>query len=112
MTACTPVRLRSQAMIHALEPDERTLHGYFSRELAPVLTIDPGDTVVLSTLDSGWGLEPRRPGPYRSRRQIPNPDGGHALVGPVAIRGARPGMTLQVDIGELVPVDYGACSAG
>ena len=30
----------------------------------------------------------------------------------MAIRGARPGMTLQVDIGELVPGAWGACLAG
>jgi acetamidase/formamidase len=101
-------------MIHALEPDDRTLHGYFSRELAPVLTIDPGDTVVFRTLDSGWGLEPHAPGPYRPRREIERaaPHSGHALTGPVAIRGARPGMTLQVDIGEIVPGAYGDCLAG
>jgi acetamidase/formamidase len=48
---------------NVLEPDARTLHGYFSRGLPPVLEIDPGDTVVFQTLDAGWGLEPHRPGP-------------------------------------------------
>jgi len=36
---------------HRLEPDEQTLHGVFSRELRPVLTVDSGDTVVLTTRD-------------------------------------------------------------
>jgi acetamidase/formamidase len=101
-------------MIHALEPDDRTLHGYFSRDLEPVLEIDSGDTVVFRTLDAGWGLEPHAPGAYRPRREVeraPEHD-GHALTGPVAIRGARPGMTLQIDIGEIVPGPYGACLAG
>jgi acetamidase/formamidase len=31
------------------------LHGYFSRELAPALTIDTGDVVSFQTRDSGWG---------------------------------------------------------
>ena len=100
-----------QPMRHVLEPDRRTLHGSFSREREPVLTIDPGDTVVFTTLDAGWGLEPHHPGRYRPRREIGN-DGGHALVGPVAIRGAQPGMTLRIDIGELVPGPHGACLAG
>jgi acetamidase/formamidase len=77
-----------------------------------VLTIDPGDTVVFTTLNSGWELEPRRPGPYRPVRQFPHEGDGHALTGPVAIRGARPGMTLEIDIGEILPGPYGACSAG
>jgi acetamidase/formamidase len=76
-----------------------------------VLTIDPGDTVAFGTLDSGWGHEPYAAGAYRPRRELPH-DGGHALTGPVAIRGAQPGMTLQVDIGELVPGAHGACLAG
>lgn len=42
---------------HTIEPERRTLHGYFSCDLAPVLTIDPGDSVRFRTLDSGWGLE-------------------------------------------------------
>ena len=41
-----------------IDPERRTLHGTFSRDLAPVLTIAPGDTVVYRTLDAGWGLEP------------------------------------------------------
>src|SRR4051794_35550334 len=100
-------------MIHTLEPDDRTLHGHFSRDRPPVLTVDPGDTVVFRTLDSGWGLEPHGAGPWRPRREIERgPDDGHALTGPVAIRGAAPGLTLGVEIGALVPAAHGACLAG
>ena len=96
-------------VIHSLEGNE---HGYFSRELAPALTIDPGDTVVFTTLDSGWGLEPWEGGPYKPRRERERDGDGHALTGPVAIRGARPGMALRIDIGELVPGEWGAVLAG
>jgi len=97
-------------VIHSLEGDP---HGYFSRELAPRLTIDAGDTVVFTTLDSGWGLEPWPGGRYVPRREVErSDDDGHALTGPVAIRGADPGMTLRVDIGELVPGPWGAVLAG
>ncbi len=44
---------------HTIEPERRTLHGHFSRELPPVLTIDAGDTIVYRTLDAGWNLEPQ-----------------------------------------------------
>ena len=40
---------------HHLDPAPRALHGYFSRELAPALTIDSGDVVSFQTLDAGWG---------------------------------------------------------
>ena len=38
--------------IYTLEPYESTLHGFFSPDLAPVLTIESGDTVRMRTLDA------------------------------------------------------------
>src|SRR4051795_10217955 len=102
---------------HALEPERATLHGHFSRDLPPVVEIDPGDTVRFRTLDVAWGLESFAPLlEGRERRTFPGrvspEDDGHALVGPVAIRGARAGMTLEIEIGEIVPGRFGACFAG
>lgn len=101
--------------VHRVEPERRTLHGHFSRELAPALTIDPGDAVVFRTLDAGWGLGPTpadgRPGATFEPRD-PELDGGHALCGPVAVRGAEPGMTLAVEIGELRTGAWGWTAAG
>jgi acetamidase/formamidase len=99
-------------VIHSLDADERTLHGSFSRERAPVLEIDPGDTVVFRTLDSGWGLENYAGGPYRPRRELERDSDGHALTGPVRVRGARAGGTLVVEIGDVIPGPYGFCLAG
>ncbi len=93
---------------YIIRPDRRTLHGHFSRELPPILTIEPGDTVQFSTLNAGWGIE-------RGRKFEPRTKGlddGHALCGPIAIRGAEPGMTLEVQIGEIVPARYGETVAG
>src|SRR4051794_19934277 len=102
---------------HSLEPERATLHGHFSRELAPVLEIDPGDTVRFRTLDVAWGVESFAPLlDGRERRTFPGrvspEDDGHALVGPVAIRGARAGMTLEIAIGEIVPGRFGGGFAG
>lgn len=93
--------------LHILNAEQQTLHGALSREYAPILTIDPGDTVRYTTLDARWGkdretrIEPLRPN-WR----------GHALTGPIAIRGAEPGMTLVVHIGELKTGSYGWNLAG
>ena len=46
---------------HELPLDRRTLHGHFSRELEPVVTIDPGDSVQLSVPNAGWLLESGEP---------------------------------------------------
>jgi acetamidase/formamidase len=97
--------------IHHLEPDERTLHGVFSRDLPPVLTVDSGDTVVLRTLDAGWHLEPPQ-APGVPGRRIERDVRGHALCGPIFVRGAGPGMTLEVRIGRIRPGTWGQTLAG
>jgi acetamidase/formamidase len=94
--------------LHALEPDERTLHDHFSRELEPVLEIEPGDTVGFKLLDAGWHREPMRETPKMPRTG----QRGHALVGPVLVRGAAPGTVLEVGIGALQPADWGWTRSG
>ncbi len=106
--------------IHRLEPDLTTLHGYFSRERAPVLTIDPGDTVRYRTLEAGWRVEPFAGGDGDAYNAVPRFPGyaadeygrGHAMIGPVAVRGAHPGMTLAVRIDTVIPNTWGTCLAG
>jgi len=39
-------------------------------------------------------------------------DGGHALIGPVAVTEAKPGNVLEIQIGTIRPGDYGFCVAG
>jgi acetamidase/formamidase len=99
---------------HFLDTDERTAHDFFSPELAPVLTIDPGDTVVVRTLDAGSGLEPPRlDGGERARlTPLRRGPGVHCLTGPIAVRGARPGMALEVRIEAVTPGPYGWTRAG
>jgi acetamidase/formamidase len=102
--------------IYELKPERKNLHGHFSRNLAPALTIDSGDTVRFQTLDANWGLESYQVGQWLNRRQVEGrispEDDGHALTGPVFIRGAKAGMTLEVQIGEIIPATYGWCIAG
>jgi acetamidase/formamidase len=89
---------------HLLNPTRATLHGHWSRELPPALTIDSGDAVRFSCLDAMWC--DGRPGSWpwkRFERRVPELDDGHALTGPVFVRGAKPGMTLEISIGAIVP---------
>ena len=102
-------------MIHSIGPTHENLHGSFSAERDPVLTIDPGETVRFETLDAGWGLEPfPADGSERKTAEPRDPevDTGHALCGPVEIRGAQPGQTLVVRIDELRTGAYGWNVAG
>ena len=97
--------------IHTIEPERATLHGSFSRDFSPALTIEPGDTVHFRTLDAGWHL-----GPFTNEEErltnVFTPrskerDSGHALCGPIAIRGALPGMALEVRINDIRPGSWG-----
>ena len=90
-------------MVHEIPLERRTLHGHFSRDLEPVLEIDSGDTVRISTPNAGW---------YLASGELFEPrdeelDGGHALAGPILVRGAREGQTLAVRIDEVVPGPWG-----
>jgi acetamidase/formamidase len=103
--------------MYTIVPERATLHGQFSREFPPALTIDPGDTVIYRTLDSGWNLEPRRSTnleehPQKFSPRIDGHDSGHALCGPLAVRGAEAGMTLVVHIHAIQPGTWGWNSAG
>ncbi|HEV8001488.1 MAG TPA: acetamidase/formamidase family protein [Planctomycetaceae bacterium] len=84
---------------HSIELAPSTLRGYFARDLAPVVTIDSGDSVRCQTLDAGWGAlrqaDPFAPSVAFEPRDTAR-DFAHALTGPIAVRGARPGMTLEI----------------
>jgi acetamidase/formamidase len=100
--------------VHTVEPDERTLHGWFSRDYPPVVSIDPGESVRFRTLESGWAAGPFTAGGYRDRPRVPEyrAGAGHALVGPVQVRGAQAGDVLQVRIDAVLPGTWGNCVAG
>lgn len=110
-----PIGLEAGTAEHVVVPERRTLHGHFSRDLKPVLTLSPGERVRFATLDAGWGLiahaNPFLPAPIFEPRD-PVLDNGHALCGPVAIRGARPGTTLVVHVEEVRPGAWGRTTAG
>jgi acetamidase/formamidase len=94
--------------LHEIPLERKTLHGHFSRGLEPVATVEPGDTIAFSCIDSGWNVEPGRKFEPRDAEL----DEGHALVGPVEVRGARAGQALEVSIDRVVPGTWGWCGAG
>jgi acetamidase/formamidase len=102
-------------MHHELFPREGTLHGWFDRDAPPALTVEPGDSVTIETLDCWWSAGPLAPGQSiadRPRAVGWEPDAGHALTGPIAVRGARPGDTLAVRIDSAVPASWGTTHTG
>src|SRR5258708_11202327 len=96
---------------HVIQPGPGTTTDVFSRDLPPVLTIEPGDTVVVGSLDASG---------YLSRQQAPGEDRprmfaaarGHCLTGPIAVAGAMPGMVLSLRFVSLRPGEWGSTAAG
>ena len=84
----------------------------FSAEHRPVLTIDPGDTIVVRSLDAaGYLARHRFPGDSGQPTMFAGSFAGHCLNQPVAVRGARAGDMLAVEIVSLTPDVWGwTCS--
>jgi acetamidase/formamidase len=95
-------------MTHEVPLERRTLHGHFSPALPPIATVDPGDTVAFTTLDSGWNVEPD----VKFEPRDEELDAGHALVGPIEVRGAQRGQTLEVHIGVVRVGRFGLTLGG
>jgi acetamidase/formamidase len=94
-------------VIHEIPLEEATLHGYFSSALPTVLSVDPGDSIRFQALNAGWDWEPETEYVERDTELHK----GHALTGPIEVRGARGGKTLVVSIDEVTPRDWGVTFA-
>ncbi|WP_373050491.1 acetamidase/formamidase family protein [Thalassovita aquimarina] len=93
-------------MTHLLKASPETCAwGYFDATLKPALEVNSGDVVTIETVSGGPDQIPAQDAGFhippelfdihaRSERQLP----GHILTGPVAVKGAKPGHVLQVDI--------------
>ena len=109
-----------RAAEHTLMPSPQTVHiGYFLASLKPVLSIDSGDIVMLtsaaaivpSVVDQSGAVAPSAVPQYQRdiygevKDRGPGP---HVLTGPIEVRGAMPGDVLEVRILEIdLALDYG-----
>ncbi|MGN9787710.1 acetamidase/formamidase family protein [Nonomuraea sp. ZG12] len=97
--------------IHELHPEPGFTTDVFDRDAPPVLTVDPGDTVVVRSLDASGFLE-RQHSPGEQRPTMFDGRRGHCLTGPIDVRGAEPGNVLAVRIVSATPDDWGWTVAG
>ena len=87
---------------HVIDP--AAIHHAWDRDLAPALTIASGDSVAVDVPMAGHGQVPREGGYADCAFAF---DTLYHLAGPIAIEGAEPGHTLQVELLELIPGDWG-----
>jgi formamidase len=82
-----------------LADDPGTGHNRWHEDIPPIVTIDPGDTVVLETRDGFDG----QLGPDSTHADVAKvtTDLIHPHTGPVAVAGAEPGDLLEVRIKEV-----------
>src|SRR2546422_8637167 len=90
--------------------DDPACHNRFHPAIKPVITVKPGDTVIMETRDAFDGqITPTS----TAADVIPTFLGGplnlnlvHPLTGPVAIQGAEPGDLLVVHIVDIIQADF------
>lgn len=80
-------------------------HNRWHPDIPPVLHVDPGDEVVLDTLDAGDAqIAPGDTVADLARTSLARL---HPLTGPVAVTGAQPGDVLVVEVLECRPAAFG-----
>ena len=86
-----------------LNPTPQTVHwGHFNASIPAVLQVESGDEVVIDTFSGGMS-EVADPSLFRPEHRlivdtVPQIMGPHILTGPVHVKGAEPGDTLEVRI--------------
>ena len=99
---------------HRLDAAPDTVHwGFFDAALKPLITVEPGDEVMISTVsgpaaampkaDSGLKVPPALAAIHASVPQKLN--GPHIMTGPIAVRGAKAGQVLEIRI-KAIDLNY------
>ena len=91
---------------HRLDPTPDTTADVLSRDHAPVLCIDPDETVVVRSLDASGFLE-RQTSPGEKQPMMYPAQRGHCLTGPIMVRGAEPGDLLALRLVSVRPDPWG-----
>jgi len=87
--------------------------GFFDAALKPLITVNSGDVVVISTVSgsptqlpaAGSGLHVPAALPEIHAAVSPKLGGPHIMTGPVAVRGAKAGQVLEVRI-KAIDLNY------
>src|SRR5262245_32730702 len=101
---------KAQGKVHVLPATmETTQWGWYDNATKPVLTVQPGDTVIMETMMHFHDqFMPGKTLADLAKIRADNPGrGAHTLTGPIFVEGAEPGDVLKVKINKIVPRAYG-----
>jgi acetamidase/formamidase len=101
---------------HRLDASPDTVHwGFFDASLKPLITIDSGDSVTISTVSGSTAQMPKPadgkaleipPALAAIHAKLKPHLGPHICTGPIAVRGAKAGQVLEVRI-KNIELHYG-----
>jgi acetamidase/formamidase len=92
---------------HRIDAAPETVHwGFFDAGLKPLVTINSGDTVTISTVSGMANQMPAAPltvppALAAIQKSVPQKLPGHICTGPVAVKGAKAGHVLEVRIKDI-----------
>jgi acetamidase/formamidase len=100
-------------MIHKIELKSENLHGSFSNEYKPILTVNSGDSIRMQTPDIEWGYSKSKDTERQFFTSAVKEEAPlHPMIGPIEVNGAKAGMVLEVKLNDVIPGWYGTNWAG
>lgn len=98
--------------LHVVESNKESVRlGVFDTTVAPLVTIDSGDTVSFPNTWSHFlnEMQPGVPVDRLAELRVANPGKGpHSIIGPIAVKGAEPGDVLEIRYRKLETFGWGA----
>ena len=88
-----------------LRDEPHSGHNRWHPDIEPILSVAPGEEVVLETRDASDGQIHR--GMTVKDLEHHDPNVSHPLTGPIHVEGAQPGDLLEVEYVDIVPERYG-----
>lgn len=101
-----------EGKVHVVESSNQTVKlGVFDTTVAPILTVESGDTISYTNTWSHFlnQMQPGVPVEKLADLRKSNPGKGpHSIIGPIAVNGAEPGDVLEVRYRRFRPFPWAA----
>ena len=107
-----PASARGDGRLHVVPSTKETVQlGVYDTNLAPILTIDSGDSISFADTWSHFlnELQPGVPIETLARLRMSNPGKGpQSMIGPIGVNGSEPGDVLEIRHKRIRSYEWGA----